>query len=260
MKVLAKATLTIVFCLTLTGCFKTAEEIEREKKIDQMLVQMVDTQTLMADMTIKTEELQKRLAQLRGEMEEVQHTSAQQQQQQIKKLQEDLEQMNAQVAQMQESLNNNGDNIKQLEVELSQHRKFIKSITKAIPQPENTKEVHVYFRALNAYKKRRYKEAKNLLLEALDSKINNAEKNKVYYRLGKIEMLNKDYQQAMIYFSKIYTNWPKSSLAPSSLYNIAKSLSKIGEKKKARASYKQLIKNYSSHKLAKKAQKALAKL
>ena len=69
--------------------------------------------------------------------------------------------------------------------------------------------------------------------------------------------MDKKYDDALVYFSKIYTNYPKSSFAPRSLLYIARCFNKLGKKDESKASYQELIDNYPKSSHAKTAKKEM---
>lgn len=104
----------------------------------------------------------------------------------------------------------------------------------------------------------KYAEGRRELEALLDHKdLNAADNNKVLHGLGRVEFYTKNYEKALVYFSKIYTNYPRSSLAPSSLLFIARSLDRIGKKKESKEAYNQVIEEYSDNAAATEAKKEL---
>ena len=61
----------------------------------------------------------------------------------------------------------------------------------------------------------------------------------------------------MIYFSKIFTKYPRASLASSSLLYIGKSLNKMGKKDEARQAFMKVIEDYKDTKEANEARKEI---
>jgi TolA-binding protein len=61
----------------------------------------------------------------------------------------------------------------------------------------------------------------------------------------------------LIYFSKIYSKYPKSSLAASSLLFIGQNLEKMGKKDEAKEAYAKVVEDYAGSKEAKEAKKEM---
>jgi tol-pal system protein YbgF len=64
------------------------------------------------------------------------------------------------------------------------------------------------------------------------------------YWMGRIFLVRKDYTEAARIFLDGYQRFPKGAKAADNLLNLAKSLSEIGEKKSACASYRELLKTF----------------
>jgi len=63
--------------------------------------------------------------------------------------------------------------------------------------------------------------------------------------------------KALVYFSKIYTKYPRSSLAASSLLFIGRSLKKTGKTEEAKQAFQQVVDDYKGTKEANAAKKEL---
>ena len=74
--------LPLAIVATLVGC-KTQEEIRREQMVDSLGVQMVQSQQLVADTTVKIQALEERLGGLTGKLDELDHNSQVQLQTQV---------------------------------------------------------------------------------------------------------------------------------------------------------------------------------
>ena len=112
--------------------------------------------------------------------------------------------------------------------------------------------------AHKAFEANKQKKAKELYLQVLaEDKVNNAVKNHVFYNLGLLNYWSKKYDDALVYFSKIYTKYPKSSFAPASLLYIGRSFKNQNKTDEAKATFEELIKNYPKSRHAKSAQKEL---
>ncbi len=60
-----------------------------------------------------------------------------------------------------------------------------------------------------------------------------------------------------MYFSKVYTKYPKASLAPNSLLYIAKSLKKLGKKDEAKEAFQRCVDDYPGSNEAAEAKKEI---
>ena len=78
--------------------------------------------------------------------------------------------------------------------------------------------------------------------------------------MGEICYYKKDYSCAIEYYKKSASLYSKSSFMPTLMLHTAISLEKIGEKKKAKLFYQNLIKKYPKSKAASLAKKRLKNL
>ncbi len=99
--------------------------------------------------------------------------------------------------------------------------------------------------ALSLVKEGKYSQAKTDLEALIDAEgLSPGDNNKIMHGLGRIEYYTKNYDKALVYFSKIYTKYPKASLAPNSLLYIAKSLKKLGKKDEAKEAFTRVAEDY----------------
>ncbi|NDD86069.1 hypothetical protein EBZ38_17555, partial [bacterium] len=87
--------------------------------------------------------------------------------------------------------------------------------------------------------------------------LSQGDKNKLLHGLGKVEYFSGNLEKAMVYFSKIFTKYPKATLAPSSLLFIGRSLNKMGKKDEAKEAFKKVIEDYKDTKEANEARKEI---
>lgn len=252
---------SILFVLiTISGCIKTAEQVQREKRIETMSEQMGDTQGLMADLVNQVKSMQTQLDKMNGRLEVIEHRQSKLNPEQIKTMEENLTLFKTQ----QE---NDSKHLIQIQSELKDQRAFLEKITttlassraKSSPKVSKKKSVKEELSTgLFFIKSNKYGDAKSILESLINhNELNAADKNKVLYGLGKVEYYLGHPDKAMVYLSKIITKYPKSSLAPSSLLFIGKSLNKLGKKDDAKQAFQKLIDDYKDSKEANEARKEL---
>ncbi len=249
----------IALLLLLTSCFKTAEEIKREKAIDQQLEQ---SSRIIADLTTQITELKGGLATTSGQIEEIDHKSKQSNEKKYTSLEQNIAQLNAQVKVLNEENTSHQKQLSFLSKEVKAQKSFIKNITGTLTKlntgGSKKSKQSLIKKAHKAFEKNQKKKAKNLYQEVLaSSKISNAQKNHVYFNLGLLNYWGKKYDQALIYFSKIYTKYPKSSFSPRALLYIARSFSKTGKSEEANATYQEVISKYPKSRQATAAKKEI---
>jgi TolA-binding protein len=250
--------LSFVFLLVLSvSCIKTAEQVNREKRVENMSEQMKDSQGLLADMISQMKDMQAQLDKMNGRIEELEHKSKKLDPEAITKMSENMNVIKTQ----QES---QGAQLLQIQNELKEQRTFIEKVTANLShattsnksQKKSAKNELAH--ALKLIKQDDYANAKSELESLIDHPdLSPGDHNKVFHGLGKVEYYTKNFDKSMVYFSKIYTKHPKSSLAASSLFFIAQNLDKMGKKDAAKEAYAKVVEDYAGSKEAKEAKKEM---
>lgn len=238
-----------------TACIKTADQVNREKRMESMSEQMKDSQGLLADMLNQMKDFQTQLDRMQGRIEEIEHKQGQVDPEKLNKMSESMNVITTQ----QEAQNTTLD---QIQNELKEQRAFIEKVTTSLatktqaPQKKSAKED--LGTGLDLVKADKYAEARKILETLIDHKdLTAGERNKVLHGLGRVEFYSGNNDKALVYFSKIYTKYPKSSLAASSLLFIGKSLKKTGKTEEAKQAFQQVIDDYKGTKEANAAKKEL---
>lgn len=246
--------LTLISLLVLsTACIKTAEQVNREKRFND---QLRDSQGLLADMLTQMKDMQTQLDRLNGRLEEIEHRQGQVNPEKLKNMEETLNVLKAQ----KEA---DTTQLAQIQAELKEQRGFLEKVTttlgsmnKSSSKKKSTKQKMID--GLELVKANKFAQARTEL-GLLDGHkdLNAADQNKVLHGLGRVEFYTKNYEKALVYFSKIFAKYPRSSLAPSSLLFIGKSLDKLGKKDEAREAFTKLTEDYPQSAEAKQAKKLL---
>lgn len=239
------------------SCIKTAEQVQREKRIESMSEQMKDSQGLVADMVSQMKDMQSQLDKLSGRIEELEYRNKQMDPQAIAKMNENMNLIKTQ----QET---DSAQLAQIQADLKEQRAFIEKVTaslssaKAAPAAQKKSAKSELARALDLVKSNAYNDARTELEALIDHpELSPGDHNKVLHGLGRVEFYTKNYEKGLVYFSKIFSKYPKASLAPSSLLFIGRSLEKMGKKDEAKEAFKKVIEDYPSSKEAKDAKKEL---
>lgn len=247
----------IILLLLSTACIKTADQVHREKRFDAMTEQLKDSQGLVADMVTQMKDMQSQLDRMNGRLEELEHRQSQTDPAQLKQMDETLKVVTTQ----QESQTTQ---LLQIQNELKEQRAFIEKVTKTLtestkPQAAQKKSAKKDLaEGLDLVAKDKYKEARTVLEALIDhNDLTAGEKNKVLHGLGRVEYYTGNTDKALVYFSKLFTKYPKSSLAPSSLLFIGRSLKKSGKKDEAKEAFLKVVEDYKGTKEANAAAKEL---
>lgn len=247
-----------------TACIKTAEQVQREKRIESMSQQMGDTQGLLADLVAQIKDMQGQLDRMNGRLEEMEHKQKQVDPQQLAKMNESVnllktqqETESAQLLQIQNELKEQRGFLEKVTERLAAHKEREKE--KPVAKAEKKKSARSDLeKALSLVKENKYDEARDELEALIDhDDLTPGDHNKVLHGLGRVEYYSGNAEKALVYFSKIYTKFPKASLAPSSLLFIGRSLEKLGKKDEAKQAFAKVVEDYKGTKEANEAKKEL---
>ena len=253
--------ITFLFVIS-TSCIKTAEQVQREKRFESMSDQVGDTQGLVADLLAQMKSMQSQLDKMNGRLEEMEHRQG-------KMNPEDVAKMNENLNFLKTQQEGDATQLLQIQNELKGQRAFIEKVTASLGSvSENRASVTKSSKkkgaktelteSLNLIKNNKFNEARTELEGLIDHKdLSPGEKNRVLHGLGRTEFYSGNHEKAMIYFSKVFTKFPKASLAPSSLLFIGKSLEKMGKKDEAKQAFQKVVEDYSGTKEANEARKEL---
>lgn len=249
--------LSFFFLIVLSiSCIKTAEQVNREKRVESMSEQMKDSQGLVADMISQMKDMQSQLDKMNGRIEELEHRNKKIDPEAINKMSENTNLIKTQ----QEA---QGAQLLQIQNELKEQRTFIEKVTSNLSKVTSTKSQKKNAKseladALDLIKKDAYSDARSELEALIDEpELSPGDKNKVLYGLGKVEFYTENYEKSLVYFSKIYSKFPKSTLAASSLLFIGKNLVKMGKTNEAKEAFGKVVEDYAGSKEAKEAKKEM---
>lgn len=246
-----KFILPLAIVATLVGC-KTQEEIRREQMVDSLGVQMVQSQQLVADTTVKIQALEERLGGLTGKLDELDHNSQVQ-------LQTQVDTLNQRITLLEESNKALQSKVEEQSKYLQDVLSTLKNLSSGSAAPK--KKLSDYEQAMSDYGKGRYSSAKPVLVKLLsDKSIKGAQQARVIHNLGMIAYMDKEYDKALVYFSRLFTEHEKTGYNKNGLLYLARSFEKQGQKEQAVQTLNELIKRFPDAKQVKNAKEMLNRL
>ena len=251
--------LTLVpLLLVLSGCFKTAEQIRREKLVDGLAVQMVDNQKLTAESQVRLQNMEERLSLLTGTVEE----TGQQNKQSIQQSFNDLQAEFALIRENHRTLQEDVEENKRLLAENKEYlEKLLKTLDTLTGKPKKKRKLSPYQKAVRDYRNKKYDRAWPKLVSFYkNKKYKGKTRAHVTYYLGMISYRKKKYEDALIYFSQLFTKHPSSSLNTSGLLHLGRSFLALGQKDQAQQTFETLLKKYPTTKYKKTVESELKKL
>ncbi|MFZ4714126.1 MAG: tetratricopeptide repeat protein [Bacteriovoracaceae bacterium] len=252
-----------------SACLKTTEQIEREKKVDNLSQELSQSHKTVAELMLQVKDLQSKLNSMNGQFEELDHKQSSNMGKQIEEVHKQVTLLQEQVRGVQTENKGLNEKVVQLQENLDSQKAFIEKVTHSLGKMSQVKEEKVekakveetgktYEDALTLFKEKKIKKAKEIFLNIIDDKSQGAGTiNKSHYQLGLIEFKSKKYDEALIHLSKVYTQYPDSSIAPSALLYIGKSFKAMKKDEEANSSFSELMEKYPKAKEATLAKKEL---
>jgi TolA-binding protein len=253
----------LAIILLFTAC-KTQEQIRREQQINTMSVQMSQNQQLAATTTVQIQNMEERLQKFEGVIDESIHSRDKKQQE----LEEKIKSLEELVALQTEEIKKANEQYVKVEQRLSTQDQFIQEIlktlkdqAKAAKKKKVVKKRSAYDEAMFNYKKGRYKTARTQLEALFNSKnVKGSKRARVIHNLGMISFMDKRHEDSLTYFSKLFTEFPKSTYNANGLIYLAKTFKIIGQADQAKEALNQMMNAFPKHKRVKIAKDMLKKL
>lgn len=253
-----------VILLLLIGC-KTQEEIRREQMVDSMAQQMRQGQNVSANMTVEVAELKKQIMQLQGMIEESGQQNQQSQETRITDLFSRVQVLEEKFTTMKASIDQQSQAIEQLKTQVGDQGKYLENLLKTLKninakpkKAAKAKKASPYQVAMDTYSKGKYQSARNLLAKLANSKSYKGKaRARILHNLGMSEHLLKNDENALVYFSKLYAEQPKSAYNANGLLWMAKSFNRLKRKDEAKATLQELMDKFPKSKKVAEAKKLL---
>lgn len=252
-----KWTILLLLIVSFNSC-KTQEEIAQGQMVETLNLQVSESQKLTAEATVRMQQLEERMNSITGQVEESGHQQKMTVQNQIKELKDKL----IVVEENNKSLNTEVASLKtSMEEQKAYLDKVLKSLTKmSAPKKKASKKLSDYDKAMATYKRGKYKEAKAELQELLKQKLSGSKRSRVLHNLGMCSFILKQDDQVLIYFSKLFTDFPKSGYNKNGLLFLGKSFQRMNKKEEAKQTFNELLTRFPKAKQSSEAKKLLAKL
>ncbi|MCO4793267.1 MAG: tetratricopeptide repeat protein [Bacteriovoracaceae bacterium] len=255
-----KTSIPLIILLIVFSSCKTQEEIQREQLVDNMSLQMIQGQKGQAEMTVKFQSMEEQITLLRGELEQKGYNQEQKRQNEFKGIED-------RVLLLEESQKDVTEKMTAVQKQLEENKSFLEKVLKALkgkssrPKTKKVKYQSPYWAAMESYKAGKYKVAKNQLLGLLNKKkVKGNKKARVLHNLGMIEYMNKKNDDALVYFSKLFTEFSKSGYNKNGLLHMGKTFKRLGRKDDAKQTLEELLKRFPKAKQSKEAKKLLKKM
>ncbi|MCF8060429.1 MAG: tetratricopeptide repeat protein [Bacteriovoracaceae bacterium] len=245
--------------LLLSGC-KTREDIAREKLVNDMNMQMVDSQKLNADYSMRLQSLEDRLSNVTGKVEEGQHETKTTLDNRIKSLEE-------KISLVENTQSTQSETLAKLEAQVKEQNSYIKDVLSGLKTitkkggKASSGTSDPYGKAMAEYKSGRYESAKTQFLTLLNGKsLSSGQKARVLHNLGMVSYIGKDDEKALTYFTRLFTEFPKTGYNKNGLLVMAKTFVRLKKNEEAKQVLTELISRFPKAKQIEQARKMLSSL
>jgi TolA-binding protein len=244
--------------ILISGCFKTSEDLKKEKIITDNHKRINDTQQMLASLKINVDQIQQEVNRISGEIEEMKYYFTKYKAKSDNKLDKKLLQNNEKLSNIEQYVSKQKKLIHNLKKQAKKQQNFISVITDSMKKEKYNRNVPLYKKAGYLYSKKQYKKALEMYLVILDSKKTRRWlKELSLLRVGVIYYKLRKYEEAIQWHSTLYTNYNKSKYVADSLYYIALCFNKQGKKEEARTALQEIINKYKKSSRVKSSKKLL---
>lgn len=236
MKKIAILLVTLCFSLSLTSCLKTRSQLKEENEI------AIENQK-MANKESEVDNLKNEIAKLNGKIEEIEHSS--------KGNKTENQQLNAKIQELEATILQKNEEIKRLNEEAAQKCKVEEK------EPSTDKVTgDEYALGLREFKNKKYEEALKSFRAYTKANPKGKYTPDAFFMAGETQKKLSKKDLAILEYSKVFTKFPKSKLAPTALMRTIECFDDLGQKSEADSFRDLLEKNYPDSKAPKKINKS----
>lgn len=259
---------------TIQGC-KTQADIQRERTVETLNQQIVQNQKTNANSNLRLQTIEEHVQRLTGLVEESQQ----------RKNETDKENtgLKDKISLLEENNRKQNEAIKMLAEKVNEQTRYIEDVVKTLTalseqknESKNNKQIDLkvgvedrdlaanaggFQAAVGLYKTKNYSDAKSIFLDLVDDKkTKRKDKEGSLQYLGLIEYRLKNYEEAKVYFSRLFSEYPKSTFNATGLLYLARTFKELKQNNEASMTLEELLSRYPESKEAKEGAKLKAKL
>lgn len=262
-----------ILIFTSQGC-KTQADIQRERTVETINQQIVQNQKTNANSNLRIQTIEEHVQRLTGLLEE----SLQ------KKSESDKDNvvLKEKITMLEENNRKQNEAIKLLAEKVSEQTKYLENVVQTLNTISNQKsesktkssdlKIGVddkelaansggFQAAVGLYKAKSYADAKSIFLDLVDDKkTKRKDKEGSLQYLGLIEYRLKNFEEAKVYFSRLFSEYPKSTFNATGLLYLARTFSELKQKDEATMTLEELLTRFPETKEAKEGAKLKSKL
>lgn len=258
--------LCCLITLSLTSC-KTQEDIRRERTVEKMNEDIQATKSTAISSNSRFQTLEEQVQRMTGLVEEANHSKSQVQEEnknlssRLQLLEDSHKKQVEYLKALTEKVNNQSDYIaevietlKKMSVDNSAAKKKLETKKEEAPKALEATFKNGY----NLYQAKDYAQAKVILSDvANNKKASRTNRDGALHHLGLISYKEKNYKDAQVYFSRLYSESQNSKYAAASLLELGKTFSKLNQNEESKMTFEELLQRFPTAKEATEAKKLL---
>jgi TolA-binding protein len=256
--------------LVVAASCKTQEDIRREQTVQNLNEEIKETKKTAANGNSRFNSIEEQMNRINGQVEEANHNSSKiaqdnkQLQDRITSLEDANKKQVEYLKALTEKVNNQSGYIEEVIASLAKlsekpavKKKIVKDDDAVVAVNDSDEQTPATFdNGLKKYKEKSYDDAKSIFQQVVDNKKASKKNHEgATHYLGMIELKNKKYESAKVYFSKVFSENPTSYYAPAALLNLGKTFTQLKSKDEAKMTYDELISRFPKSKEAQEAAK-----
>jgi len=254
----------LIILLSLFSC-ATQEEIERRELLKKLSIEMQGQQKIVKGLLLASQRIERSLGTVSGKIEENEYqetisleSTVNEIKQQIAKIEELQTISSGKIAKNQEDLEKLANITNEQKAYLSKVLKELKTISSesAIEQASSKTTIK---NAIKLYQNKKYDLAlaqfQEILQDPKNFKLSQNDKARIYHNMGIIYFIKKDYQNAQIFLSKLFTEFPDNGLNSSGLYHLGLSFKRLKNTDMMKQTFTLLKEKFPKSRYTKKAAK-----
>jgi TolA-binding protein len=252
--------LALLVVISLTGCFKSREQIAREREEREMRAQL---QQNVVEANQAMEKMQAEIGRLQGKIEELEY-SRKKEMSSVASSHEGTEKTITELkSKLEETQKTQSMLIEELKKQKEENLQLIRNMEKSRasnppPSTSGGKKVSASFEsAVSAYKGKDYAASAAGFRAFLDANPKGKKTNDARFLLADSLYKQKQYEDAIVEFGVLHEKTPASALGRKSTLRIAESFKALGKEKEAKAFAQMLVQTNPNTAEAKSARKFL---
>lgn len=251
--------LFFILISSVVGC-KTQSQIRREQHMENLTRQVSEGQRMTAETTIRLQSMEERINNLHGALEEKGYAEQIQREESLSGMDKRLETLEETQRSLMRQLEETKKQIDAQKSYLDQVLETLKQISDGEVSLKKKPTDQIYQEAVRLYRRAQYGKSRSYFQELLNRDVKGQTLAHTYHNMGMIEYMAGRNDQAIVFFSRLFTEFSDSGYNRNGLLFLAKTFERTGRKQQAAQTLEQLINRFPDANRIDDAKKMLARL